>query len=127
MGQYPRYRDPLGQHHHQEVVEGTLATIAQKAREAKIGSPAMVIIGRVVSLRKKLRWFDTKTLFGKKIVITRALDQAPEFTRLLEEHGAEVISFPTIQILPPKTWTGWIKRSLRCRAMTGSCSPASTA
>jgi uroporphyrinogen III methyltransferase / synthase len=89
---------------HQEVVEGTLGDIAQKAREAKIGSPALVIIGRVVALRKKLRWFDTKPLFGKTIVITRALDQAAEFAHLLEEEGAEVLSFPTIQIRPPKTW-----------------------
>src|SRR5262245_44037755 len=48
-----------GSTYHQEIVEGTLATIAQKALEAKIGSPALVVIGRVVGLRKKLRWFDT--------------------------------------------------------------------
>src|SRR6185436_13728468 len=76
----------------------------QKAQAAKMGSPALVIIGRVVGLRKKLRWFDTKVLSGKTVVITRALDQAQEFARLLEDQGAEVISFPTIQILPPKTW-----------------------
>jgi uroporphyrinogen III methyltransferase/synthase len=62
------------------------------------------VIGKVVSLRKKLRWFDTKTLFGRKIVVTRAPDQAPEFARLLEDHGAEVLYFPTIRIVPPKTW-----------------------
>jgi uroporphyrinogen III methyltransferase / synthase len=89
---------------HQEVVEGTLGDIARKVKEAKIGSPALVIIGRVVSLRKKLRWFDIKPLFGKTIVITRALEQAPEFAHLLEEEGAEVLSFPTIHIRPPKTW-----------------------
>src|SRR6185436_10834583 len=61
-------------------------------------------IGQVVSLRKKLRWFDKKVLFGKTIVITRALEQAAEFAHLLEEEGAEVVSFPTIQIVPPKTW-----------------------
>jgi len=93
-----------GSTYHQEIVEGTLADIAQKAQEAKIGSPALVVIGRVVGLRKKLRWFDTKVLFGKTVVITRALDQAPEFARLLEEQGAEVVSFPTIQILPPRSW-----------------------
>ena len=96
----------------QKVVEGTLATIAQKAKEADLSSPVLVILGKVVSLRKKLRWFDTRPLFGKKIVITRAADQAPEFSRLLTDKGAEVLSFPTIQIAPPKSWTS-VDQALR--------------
>ncbi len=88
----------------QEVVEGTLGDIGAKVREAHLVSPVLVIIGKVVGLRKKIRWFEKRPLFGKKIVITRAAEQAPEFTRLLEETGAEVISFPTIQIVPPKSW-----------------------
>lgn len=88
----------------QLVLEGTLGDIAAKAQAAALASPVLVVIGRVVSLRKKLKWFDAKPLFGKKIVITRAAEQAPEFAQLLEETGAEVISFPTIQIVPPKTW-----------------------
>jgi uroporphyrinogen III methyltransferase/synthase len=88
----------------QRTVEGTLETIAEKARQARLASPALIVIGRVVAMRQKLRWFESKPLFGKRIVITRALDQAPEFARMLEEAGAEVLSFPTIQILPPKSW-----------------------
>ncbi len=85
----------------QEVVEGTLATIADQARSAKLTSPVLIIIGKVVSLRKTLRWFDTRPLFGRKIVITRAAEQAAEFSHLLGETGAEVLAFPTIQIAPP--------------------------
>jgi uroporphyrinogen III methyltransferase / synthase len=88
----------------QTVIEGTLGDIAQKAADAKLTSPVLVVIGRVVRLRKKLRWFDAKPLFGTKIVITRAIEQAPEFTRLLSDQGADVLPFPTIQILPPKSW-----------------------
>ncbi len=88
----------------QQVVEGTLGDIAGKAQSAKLTSPVLVILGKVVSLRKKVRWFDTRPLFGKKIVVTRASDQAPEFIRLLEEAGAEVISLPTIEIVPPVSW-----------------------
>jgi uroporphyrinogen III methyltransferase/synthase len=93
-----------GSTYHQQVVEGTLADIARKVAEAKLASPAMVMIGKVVALRRKLRWFDTKPLFGKKIVVTRAPEQAPEFAALLEAEGAEVLNFPTIQILPPRSW-----------------------
>lgn len=88
----------------QTTLEGTLQTIADQAAQAQLQSPVIILIGRVASLRKKLSWFDAKPLFGKKIVITRAAEQAHEFAWLLEDAGAEVFSFPTIQILPPKTW-----------------------
>lgn len=88
----------------QRVVEGTLGTIAQKTKEAGLTSPVLVILGKVVGLRKKLRWFETKPLFGKKVVVTRAAGQAAEFTSLLCETGAEVLPFPTIQIAPPRSW-----------------------
>src|SRR5258706_3946431 len=88
----------------QQVVEGTLSNIAAKVQEAKLASPVLVIIGKVVALRKKLRWFETRPLWGKKIVITRAAEQAAEFFQILAETGAEVISFPTIQIAPPTSW-----------------------
>ena len=88
----------------QVVVEGTLGDIAAKTEAAGLTSPVLIVIGKVVSLRKKLRWFDTQPLFGKKIVITRAAEQAQEFSSLLEDQGAEVIAFPTIQIVPPKNY-----------------------
>jgi uroporphyrinogen III methyltransferase / synthase len=40
-------------------------------------------------------------LFGKRIVVTRARNQAGELARRLCELGAEVIEFPTIAIEPP--------------------------
>jgi uroporphyrinogen III methyltransferase/synthase len=45
-----------------------------------------------------------KPLLGKRIVITRAREQAAELSRLLEEYGAHVIEFPTIEIVPPDSW-----------------------
>ena len=90
----------------QEVLEGTLGDIAARAKDAKMASPVLVVIGRVVALRKKLRWFETKPLFGKKIVVTRAADQIREFSTLLEDAGAEVIAVPAIQLQPPKSWAG---------------------
>ena len=51
-------------------------------------------------LREQLRWFDTKPLFGKRVLVTRARAQASGFADLLEANGAEVIQFPTIKIQP---------------------------
>jgi uroporphyrinogen III methyltransferase/synthase len=43
-------------------------------------------------------------LTGRRILITRAQEQAEEFSRLLENYGAQVIPFPTIEIAPPGEW-----------------------
>ncbi|MGR3219964.1 MAG: uroporphyrinogen-III C-methyltransferase [Candidatus Anammoxibacter sp.] len=83
----------------QETVVGTLANIVEKAKSIK--APAITIVGEVVKLREKLNWFEKKELFGKTIVVTRSRDQASEFSGKLEELGAEVIEFPTINIVEP--------------------------
>ena len=88
----------------QETLVGTIADIAGKAKAANLKSPAITVVGGVVSLRDKLRWFDKRPLFGKRVVITRAREQASDFADLLKENGADVIEFPTIEIVPPKKW-----------------------
>ena len=45
-----------------------------------------------------------KPLTGKKILITRAREQSTEFATQLKKRGAEVIEFPTIEIVPPLQW-----------------------
>ncbi len=88
----------------QEVLTGTLADIAGKARKAAFKPPAITVIGEVVSLREKLRWFDNRPLFGKGILVTRASDQAGEFARLLSGHGARIFECPTISIVSPESY-----------------------
>ncbi|RKU35171.1 uroporphyrinogen-III C-methyltransferase [Candidatus Poribacteria bacterium] len=84
----------------QQVVQGTLDDIVQKVEAAQLESPAVIIVGEVNRLREQLRWFDTKPLFGKRILVTRARAQASGFAELLEANGAEVIQFPTIEVQP---------------------------
>jgi uroporphyrinogen III methyltransferase/synthase len=43
-------------------------------------------------------------LAGRRVVITRAKEQAGIFADLLRSHGAEVIEFPTIVIQPPESF-----------------------
>ena len=84
----------------QQVVQGTLTDIVQKVEEVQLKSPAIIVVGEVNRLRERLQWFDTKPLFGKRILVTRARAQASDFADLLEANGAEVIQFPTIKIQP---------------------------
>jgi len=86
----------------QRTVTGTLENIVEKAREAKMGHPAIVIVGEVVLLRDKLRWFEDKPLFGKKILVTRARSQASVFAEKIEALGGEPWEFPTIEITEPE-------------------------
>jgi uroporphyrinogen III methyltransferase / synthase len=85
----------------QRTVSGTLGTIADEAARENIGSPAVVVVGRVAGLRDALRWFDTGALFGKRVLITRAGHQSDAFAHALLERGAEPISAPAIAIRPP--------------------------
>ncbi len=86
----------------QKTVAGTLTDIVEKAREAAIRPPAVIVVGEVVALREKLRWFDTKPLFGKRVLVTRSRDQASALSERLRELGAEPLEHPTIDIAPPK-------------------------
>ncbi len=47
-----------------------------------------------------------RSLAGKRILITRAREQSGDFSARLEKLGAEVIEFPTIEIVPPIRWEG---------------------
>jgi uroporphyrinogen III methyltransferase/synthase len=82
----------------QRTVRGTLSTIAGLA--SKLAAPAVTIIGDVVDLERRLRWYEKKPLFGQKVVVTRAREQSSELARKFEALGAEVAVFSTIRIKP---------------------------
>ncbi len=88
----------------QRSVVGTLKNIVEITEEKGISAPAIIVAGEVVRLRSLLNWFEGKPLFGRTIVVTRAREQASEFVKMLEEHGARCLMFPTIGIVPPANW-----------------------
>lgn len=85
----------------QETLTGTLGDIGLKVREKEIKPPAVFIVGDVVRLRDKLKWFEKKPLFGRRILVTREHSGGFE---TLEEMGAEIIEFPTIEVVPPENY-----------------------
>ena len=86
----------------QETLVGTLDDIIQKAEERKFRPPAVIVIGEVVRLREKLSWFEHKTLFGKRILVTRAREQSRSLSEKIHELGGEALEFPVIKITRPK-------------------------
>ena len=89
----------------QKVVCGTLETITDLAHDAGLKPPAITVVGEVVTLREKLQWFEHLPLFGQRILITRARDQADELVGALRALGAETIELPTIAIQDPEDWS----------------------
>ncbi|HEY0157206.1 MAG TPA: uroporphyrinogen-III C-methyltransferase [Thermoanaerobaculia bacterium] len=88
----------------QRTVAGTLHNIELLVAEAKLETPAVIVVGDVVQLHASINWFESRPLFGKRVVVTRAREQASELRRLLEDSGAHVLQFPTIEIAPPESF-----------------------
>lgn len=89
-----------GTHPSQQTVYADLASIAERSFAENIGPPAVLIVGNVASFGKQLSWFESRPLSGKRIVITRARQQAGELARQLQELGADIFEFPAIEIEP---------------------------
>jgi uroporphyrinogen III methyltransferase/synthase len=85
----------------QRTVTGELETIAGRVRDAGLTAPAVLVLGEVVRLREEMNWFESRPLFGKRIVVTRTRRQASGLSGALRDLGADVIELPTIRIEPP--------------------------
>lgn len=83
----------------QEVLTGTLEDIAQRALDVDFQAPAITVVGEVANLREQLTWFEKRPLFDSTIVVTRSRTQASGLVNRLGALGAEVIEFPTIEIV----------------------------
>jgi len=88
----------------QKTLISTLRHVAEEAKKQNFRPPCIIIAGSVVKLREKIKWFENRPLFGKRIVVTRARAQASEMTEKLGELGAHVIELPVIKISPPDSY-----------------------
>jgi uroporphyrinogen III methyltransferase/synthase len=88
-------------------------TIEQKTRVTTLGQvakvmksvefPALAVIGATVALREQLSWFETKPLFGWRVLVPRTKDQAGPTIERLASYGATAEVVPTISVEPPRT------------------------
>ena len=89
----------------QRKVTATLATLAETVRTAGLAAPAVVFTGPAVGLVPAVSWFESRPLFGKRILVTRPRQQAVDFVRKLELLGAIPVVLPAVEILPPSDWS----------------------
>ncbi|MBW4559167.1 MAG: uroporphyrinogen-III C-methyltransferase [Trichormus sp. ATA11-4-KO1] len=100
----------------QQIWTAQLDTILEQTAGLSL-SPVVIVVGEVVRLRNYLQTekisahVKTSTmstnlpLAGKTILVTRASGQSSEFSDRLTAFGATVIEMPTIEIVPPASWT----------------------
>ena len=88
----------------QEVLTAPLKRIAKEAKKKKIKTPVLAVIGKVVTLREKIKWFEHKPLFGRRILVTGSKQQAFELAKNLEGLGAAPIILSTIRVTHPDSW-----------------------
>ena len=86
----------------QATVISTLDSIAADARAARVEPPAVTVVGDVVDLRETLSWFETKPLFGWRVLVPRTKEQAASLSTRLRGYGAVPEEVPTISVEPPR-------------------------
>lgn len=89
----------------QVTVTGTIDTIVDLKNTNDIKPPAILVVGHVVGLREKIKWYEDRPLMGRSIVVTRSREQASELVNRLSDLGAECLECPTIKVVPPDDLT----------------------
>jgi uroporphyrinogen III methyltransferase/synthase len=82
----------------QRSLRTTLGALADDGAAAEIRPPSAIVVGAVAAL--DLAWFERRPLFGRRVVVTRAREQASGLRARLESLGAEVVELPTIAVEP---------------------------
>lgn len=89
----------------QQTTHCKLSEVVSRMRERGIVAPVVVIVGPVAAEQWAASWFENRPLFGNRILVTRAAEQAGTLTEQLEELGADVLCQPAIEIGPPSDWS----------------------
>ncbi len=89
----------------QYTVQAPLAELPAVVRLNGIQAPALVVVGDVVRLRDQLAWFESRPLFGKRVLITRPRHQASELAGRIESLGGRAVCLPAVTIAEPDDWS----------------------
>lgn len=88
----------------QKTCASDLMHISEEARRAGLVSPALIVVGEVVSLRDELNFFERRPLFGKKYLIPRIGEQPTRLRALLLAQGADVDEIQVGQIVEMQSY-----------------------
>ncbi len=81
----------------QRRVVSTLEKLSSDVAAAGIGTPAIIIVGKVCALADRFHWAEDRPLGGAKVIVTRPAELASNLSKKLRENGAEVLEIPSIK------------------------------
>ena len=82
----------------QRRVTGTLQTVVARCAEARVQTPAIIVVGGVCELSERFAWMEKRPLFGVRAIVTRPRHLVSGLADMLRQEGAEVVELPTIRI-----------------------------
>ena len=65
----------------------------------------VVTVGKAAAQREKLAWWESRALYGWKVLVPRTKEQAGAMSTRLAAYGAVPVEVPTIAVEPPRTPT----------------------
>lgn len=101
----------------QHTVVAPLCELADRAREAGLRPPTVVVVGEVVRFRESLAWFERRPLFGRRVLVPRAEGQQRTLALELERRGAQPVCIPLLEFLgpaDPRRLEAALARASRC-------------
>jgi len=92
----------------QQTVVTTLGRIGPDLKAAGVTvattrGGAIAVVGEAAAAKNRLSWFETKPLFGWRVLVPRTREQASVVSDQLREYGAVPEEVPTIAVEPPRT------------------------
>ena len=83
------------------TIDATLGAIGPAITRTLADAAGVLVVGPAADPRQRLRWFDNRPLSGRRVVVTRAREQAADLVDRLLDLGAEPVEAPVIHIAPP--------------------------
>jgi uroporphyrinogen III methyltransferase/synthase len=92
----------------QQTVATTLGRIGPDLKAAGVTvattrGGAVAVVGEPAAPESRFSWYETKPLFGWRVLVPRTRDQASVVSERLREYGAVPEEVPTIAVEPPRT------------------------
>ena len=84
----------------QRTCVSTLVGLPEAIAAEGFGAPSVIVIGEVVALRAGLSWWETQPMFGRRVLVTRAIEQSAELAGALRATGATPVVVPMIELVP---------------------------
>lgn len=97
------------QQHTEVSTLGKVATVSRSGKaaapetEPQAAAPDVTVVGEVAAMHDVLSWFETKPLFGWRILVPRTKEQSASLADQLRSYGATPELVPTISVEPPRT------------------------